>query len=223
MVTFNAPGSKCTRTAEDSQCRVRTPHRPCLCSTGLDSGCALDHAFTHHWRVSYNKRARLGGEEERALSRVNGARHLTLSAPISAQRGAHASTAHARWASSEVGDLRTALLYSSRAQRFLFPVVLFPLTINWQHFDIHTQRPIQSYDIHSYPLHRVYTSPHYQRQGHFFKIKNHPMFYQKLVDTIKWVLFMPQKKEWLLRVNYCSNLSGLPWNPKFRMDLRNLC
>lgn len=101
-----------------------------VCVRQVDSGCALDHAFTHHWRVSYNKRARLGGEEERALSRVNGARHLTLSAPISAQRGAHASTAHARWASRDVGDLRTALLYSSRAQRFLFPVVLFPLTIN---------------------------------------------------------------------------------------------
>lgn len=63
--------------------------QPCLCSTGRRAA-SLDHAlafvFTHHWRVSYNKRARLGCEEERALSRVNGARHLTLSAPISAQR-----------------------------------------------------------------------------------------------------------------------------------------
>lgn len=75
------------------------------------TAAALDHAlapaFTHHWSVSYNKRAR--------GSRVNGARHLTLSAPISAQRGAALTRAR-----------RSALLHSLRAQRFLFSDVLFP-------------------------------------------------------------------------------------------------
>lgn len=65
-------------------------------------------------RVSYNKRAH-AREEERALSRVSGARHLTLSVPISAERsrdaaltrGLTVATAHAWWASPGVGDMRS--------------------------------------------------------------------------------------------------------------------
>lgn len=122
-MAFKAPVSNVRRTLHMADLQA------CLCSTAAALDHALAFAFTHHWRVSYNKRARPGSEEERALSRVNGARHLTLSAPISAQSGAHASTAHARWASRDVGERRTALLDSLRVQRFRFSNALFPLKI----------------------------------------------------------------------------------------------
>lgn len=81
------------RKAEDSGRRAYVGDvHPCLCSTGGQRPRLIMRSRSHspitEASVITNER-----EEERALSRVNGARHLTLSAPISAQRGAHASTA----------------------------------------------------------------------------------------------------------------------------------
>lgn len=82
---------RCTRKAGDSR-RTWCDVRPCLCSTGGQRPRLIMRSRPHspitEASVITNER-----EEERPLSRVNGARHLTLSAPISAQRGAHASTA----------------------------------------------------------------------------------------------------------------------------------
>lgn len=97
------------RKAEDSRRDVR----PCLCWTGGQRPRLIMRSRSHspitEASVITNER-----EEERALSRINGARHLTLSAPISAQRGAHASTAQC-----------APPLHTLRAQRFLFSDVLF--------------------------------------------------------------------------------------------------
>lgn len=59
------------------------------------TAAALDHALAlrSHSPITEASVITNEREDERALSRVNGARHLTLSAPISAQRGAHASAA----------------------------------------------------------------------------------------------------------------------------------